>query len=287
MTDRLYCYKTMPVWNNCTLPAAFQKRHNTKDGVWAKLTILKGTLDFAFLTETGELVSTHVFSPDDQLPFIEPQRWHRIAAFSDDVECQLAFYCKAEDYYANKYALTKTHSEVIEAARIIPPGRALDLGCGKGRNALYLNLLGFDVTAYDKSAESIATLNDVIASENLTHLQTEIHDINQTALNGPYDLIVSTVVWMFLQPQRIPFILDNMQKSTVSGGYNLIVSAMDTPDFPCTVPFSFTLKPGELRSFYQGWDIVKYNEDPGELHKTDATGNRIRMRFATLLARKN
>ncbi len=32
--------------------------------------------------------------------------------------------------------------------------------------------------------------------------------------------------------------------------------------------------------------MVKYNEDVGELHRTDANGNRIKLRFATMLARK-
>jgi len=31
---------------------------------------------------------------------------------------------------------------------------------------------------------------------------------------------------------------------------------------------------------------VKYNENPGELHRTDEAGNRIKLRFATLFARK-
>ncbi len=284
--DHLLCYKKMPVWNAQTLPAVFQEKHNTKQGVWAKLTILEGRLDFAFLTEAGESVSTHVFSPDNQPPFIEPQHWHKIVSVSDDLQCQLAFFCEPQDYYANKYEMTKTHSEVIEAAKLVPPGRALDLGCGSGRNALYLNLLDFDVTAYDKNADSIATLNDIIREEHLSRLHAEVFDINQAAIAQSYDLIVSTVVLMFLERERIPAILKNMQDSTVAGGHNLIVSAMDTPDYPCNVPFSFTFKPGELKASYQDWEIIKYNEDPGMLHRTDEQGNRIRLRFATLLARK-
>ena len=284
--DDLYCYKEMPEWDSHTLPAAFRDKHNTKEGVWAKLTILKGKMDFAFLTETGEIVSTHVFSPENQPPFVEPQRWHRIVSFTDDLQCRLAFFCKAEDYCTNRYGLTRTHSEVIEAAAFIPHGRVLDLGCGKGRNTLYLNLLGFDVTAYDRNADGIAFLNAIVRDEGLSRVHAEVFDINKTPIAGTYDLIVSTVVLMFLQPERIPLLLRNMQDCTAPGGYNLIVSAMDTPDYPCVMPFPFTLKSGELRACYQDWDIVKYNEDPGELHRTDADGNRIRMRFSTLLARK-
>ncbi len=61
---------------------------------------------------------------------------------------------------------------------------------------------------------------------------------------------------------------------------------MDTPDFPCTVGFPFAFKEGELRRYYEGWDMLKYNEDVGELHRTDENGNRIKLRFATMLARK-
>lgn len=284
--NKLYCYKQLPVWDANTIPAAFQQKHNTQQGVWAKLTVLQGTLQFAFLTEEGEIISTHTFSPEQQPPYIDPQCWHRIVAFSADVQCQLAFYCEAQDYYPRKYELTATHSEVVNAAQVVPPGRALDLGCGSGRNALYLNLLGFDVTAYDHNENSIDRLNQIIDAEHLSHLYTQVYDANQAAITERYDLIVSTVVLMFLQAQQIPSILKNMQESTVPGGYNLIVSAMDTPDFPCTVPFSFTLKPGELKSYYQGWELLKYNENPGELHRTDEQGNRIKLRFATLLARK-
>ena len=77
-----------------------------------------------------------------------------------------------------------------------------------------------------------------------------------------------------------------MQTITKSGGYNLIVCAMSTDDFPCTVGFSFTFKENELRNYYQDWQIIKYNEDVGELHKTDIHGNRIKLRFATLFAKK-
>lgn len=191
-----------------------------------------------------------------------------------------------ENYFTDKYGLTRTHSEVIAAMPYLTPGRVLDLGCGNGRNSLYLAANGFDVTAWDKNPMSIANLQRVAEAEGLNTLQSDVRDLNTLKFEGEYDFILSTVVMMFLEPTTIAGLIDNMQRCTKRGGYNLIVAAMDTEDFPCTVGFPFAFREGELSGYYAGWEIVKYNEEPGELHRTDEAGNRIKLRFATLLARK-
>jgi len=191
-----------------------------------------------------------------------------------------------ENYFTDKYGMTRTHSEVVYSAGIVKPGKTLDLGCGNGRNSLYLAANGFDVTAWDKNANSIDNIESIKAKEGITNLQTAIQDLNSLRFDGEYDFILSTVVLMFLQAETIPGLIDNMQRCTKPGGYNLIVAAMDTEDYPCNVGFPFAFKTGELSSYYAGWEQLKYNEDVGELHRTDAQGNRIKLRFATLLARK-
>lgn len=191
-----------------------------------------------------------------------------------------------DSYFTEKYGLTRTHSEVLHAMQFVKPGKTLDLGCGNGRNSLYLAANGFDVTAWDKNAASINNIDTIRQAEGLNTLQTAVVDLNALSFEGEYDFILSTVVMMFLEPQTIPGLIANMQRCTKAGGYNLIVAAMDTADFPCTVGFPFAFKENELRDYYAGWDLEKYNEDVGELHRTDANGNRIKLRFATLLARK-
>lgn len=188
--------------------------------------------------------------------------------------------------FTEKYGLTPTHSEVLAALPLLTQGKALDLGCGSGRNSLFLNQHGFDVTAWDQNPDSLARLNQIIEQESLTHIRTELRDLNQTRFNGAYAFVLSTVVMMFLQPETIPQLIADMQASTVKQGYNLIVAAMSTDDFPCPVNFPFTFKSGELSHYYRNWHIVKYNEHVGQLHKKDENGNRIRCRFATLLAQK-
>lgn len=91
---------------------------------------------------------------------------------------------------------------------------------------------GFDVTAWDKHAPSIDRLNQIIDAEQLTRLSARVQDLNTHRFSGEYDFILSTVVMMFLERQQIPPIVQNMQDSTVRGGHNLIVAAMDTEDYP-------------------------------------------------------
>ncbi len=44
---------------------------------------------------------------------------------------------KPENYFAETYGLTPTHSEVLSALPHLNPCKALDLGCGNGHNSLF------------------------------------------------------------------------------------------------------------------------------------------------------
>ena len=285
MPEKLIAYKRMPLWTKDTMPEAVQRKHNTKVGTWGKITVLKGKLKFVELTEDGEEVASHIFEAGEDNPMVQPQAWHRVEALTDDVEWFLEFYCEPKDYFPKKYNSNPVHSEVLEAMESLSPGKALDLGCGQGRNALFLAQHGFEVTAVDQNELALEILQSIVEQEDL-EMTVGLYDINSANLKQSYDLIVSTVVLMFLQADRIPAIIRNMQDQTIPGGYNLIVCAMDTEDYPCQVPFSFTFKEGELADYYKDWELIKYNENPGHLHRRDENGNRIALRFATMLAKK-
>ena len=285
MPEKLIAYKRMPLWTKDTMPEAVQRKHNTKVGTWGKITVLKGKLKFVELTEDGEEVASHIFEAGADNPMAQPQAWHRVEALTDDVEWFLEFYCEPKDYFPKKYNSNPVRSEVLEAMESLSPGKALDLGCGQGRNALFLAQHGFEVTAVDQNELALEILQSIVEQEDL-EMTVGLYDINSANLKQSYDLIVSTVVLMFLQADRIPAIIRNMQDQTNPGGYNLIVCAMDTEDYPCQVPFSFTFKEGELADYYKDWELVKYNENPGHLHRRDENGNRIALRFATMLAKK-
>lgn len=180
----------------------------------------------------------------------------------------------------SRYGLTPAHSEVIQACNIIEPCNTLDMGCSNGRNALYLSQNGFNVTAVDTNYNALDMLQGIISEENMTNIQAHAYDINNANLSNEYGFISCTVTLMFIDPTRIDDVISDMQKCTKAGGYNLIVCAMNTAEYPCPAPFPFTLKAGQLREAYDGWEMVKYNEDVGTMH------NGARLQFATILAKK-
>ncbi len=202
---------------------------------------------------------------------------------------------KPYDYYHKTYGITLPHSDVVDAAERILAARnqtggqgieVLDLGCGQGRNSLYLYDRGFHVTSMDHNPNMLKMLASIMDKEGIVgQIPQELYDINQAKITGSYDFIISTVVLMFVDKDCIPNILRNMQERTKPGGYNLIVSGMSTAKYPYD-GFSFAFDEGELRNYYKDWEFIRYNEDVGEMHRRDASGNRTQLQFATMLARK-
>ena len=104
MTEKLLAYKRMPVWTAETMPELVKNKHNTKEGTWGKITVLKGRLKFIEMSEEGEELAEHIFEAGQDNPFAQPQAWHRVEALTDDLEWYLEFYCRPEDYFPRNTA---------------------------------------------------------------------------------------------------------------------------------------------------------------------------------------
>lgn len=101
--EDLICYKTFPEWNIDNFPKIFRNKHNTKVGTWAKLEILSGSLRYDSLDNSGNIIKSMIFDQTSDIPFVEPQAWHRVEPISKDLRCRLSFYCLRTDYKKRKY----------------------------------------------------------------------------------------------------------------------------------------------------------------------------------------
>ncbi|MEU7603435.1 class I SAM-dependent methyltransferase [Streptomyces sp. NPDC041003] len=103
---------------------------------------------------------------------------------------------------------------------LVTPGRALDLGCGPGRNSLYLASLGFEVDAVDLSPAAIAW-----AGERAREVGAEVRfhcgdafALAATGLEGPYDLIYDSGCFHHLPPHRRISYLALLDRALSPGG---------------------------------------------------------------------
>ncbi|MCP3819347.1 class I SAM-dependent methyltransferase [Streptomyces sp. A3M-1-3] len=103
---------------------------------------------------------------------------------------------------------------------LITKGRALDLGCGPGRNALHLASLGFEVDAVDLSPMAIAWGEDR-ARESGAKVRFRCGDAFAMAgaeLGGPYDLIYDSGCFHHLPPHRRISYLALLDQHLAPGG---------------------------------------------------------------------
>ncbi|MFI2782957.1 class I SAM-dependent methyltransferase [Streptomyces sp. ALB3] len=102
---------------------------------------------------------------------------------------------------------------------LITPGRALDLGCGPGRNALHLASRGFEVDAVDLSPGAIAWAEER-AGEAGADIRFHCGDaFAQGAPGGPYDLIHDSGCFHHLPPHRRVSYLELVERTLAPGGH--------------------------------------------------------------------
>jgi SAM-dependent methyltransferase len=68
---------------------------------------------------------------------------------------------------------TEPNALLVEVSRSMPPGRALDIGAGQGRNAAYLASQGWDVTGVDVSGEGLRQAQSSAAGVRMLQLPVE------------------------------------------------------------------------------------------------------------------
>jgi SAM-dependent methyltransferase len=156
-----------------------------------------------------------------------------------------------DEHYQSESALDFTPSGLlVQVAEMLPPGRALDLASGAGRNALYLAELGWQVVAVDSSPAGMRVLRQRAAGAQLS-VHTHVADLEDGGFAiepAGYDLICD---FFYLQRDLFPQIRDGIRP----GG--MFVAEIHLPH---DNGHRYVLEPGELRGEFAGWKILYYSE---------------------------
>ncbi|TWP48021.1 class I SAM-dependent methyltransferase [Lentzea tibetensis] len=98
---------------------------------------------------------------------------------------------------------------------LVEPGRALDIGCGPGRNALHLAAAGFTVDAVDLSLAAIDWARER-AGDAVRFLCGDVFTLD---LDGPYDLVYDSGCFHHLPPHRRISYLALLDRVLAPGGH--------------------------------------------------------------------
>jgi SAM-dependent methyltransferase len=137
-----------------------------------------------------------------------------------------------ERYAAKEYVWTVTVNQFVEAnLAALPPGTAVDLAAGEGRNAVWLATKGWTVTAVDFSQVGLDKAQRLAADNDVT-IETICADATTWQPPEPVDLVVLSYLQLptderlavldrartWLRPGGTLFLIAH-DKSNVDGGH--------------------------------------------------------------------
>lgn len=123
----------------------------------------------------------------------------------------------------------RVNLRLAEVAADLPAGRALDLGCGEGADALWLAERGWHVVAVDVSATALDRARKAAAARNLLrNIDFQRHDLNASFPEGRFDLVSAQYLHSPVRLER-ETVLRRAADHVGPGGVLLIVDHGSVP----------------------------------------------------------
>ena len=111
---------------------------------------------------------------------------------------------------------------LAEIAEVLEPGTALDLGCGQGRNSLWLASRGFEVTGLDLSSVAIEQAKAVAAELDLDASFESVDLTTWDPAGRVWDLVVLT--YLHLSHERRPVVHAAARRAVAPGGRLVVIA---------------------------------------------------------------
>lgn len=175
----------------------------------------------------------------------------------DEVEGKNAFddaYGEKEDLFGHPYR------EFQDYFTSLPRGFVLDLGCGQGRDALFLASLGYKVTAVDSSRVAVEQM--MKKSKDITGVVADVFTFH---CEEQFDIVLFDMLLHTFDNNQQKELLKKYAKNLKKGGIICIVfpddmtsdhfmSILESLDYTCSLKDKITIKdvpkiPGEKNDF--------------------------------------
>jgi len=164
---------------------------------------------------------------------------------------------------------------VVEGPRPLRPGRALDLGCGSGTNAVYLSRHGWDVTGVDLVGRAIARARDRAAAAAVAPrlVRADVTRLDELGLGAGYDLLFDLGCFHTLAAERRDRYAAVATGLAAPGARFLLYGF--APGAWRRGPLSGGVTAAELRHRFRGWELVEVQRGTGRFEASWYTLARV------------
>jgi SAM-dependent methyltransferase len=146
--------------------------------------------------------------------------------------------------------------ELIEGPDARQPGRALDLGCGTGTNAIYMAEHGWDVTAIDFTPRAIAMAKAKVEASKVKPriIRGDVTRLEELGVGDGFSLVFDLGCLHSIPTDRRDDYAKGVTEVTVPGADYLVFGFYRNPNR--LTPLKLTQEELEQR-FGQSWDVVR------------------------------
>ena len=139
------------------------------------------------------------------------------------------------------------------------PGRVLDLGCGEGRDSVFLAGLGYDVVGLDLSLDGLRKAAR-LAEDRGVHVAWVCAGLPDLPVRGPFDLVYSCGAIHYVARSERAALFAQLRELTRPGGHHAHVVFTDRRIYREKNEVVHYFTPGELRDAYRDWTILRDDE---------------------------
>ena len=138
----------------------------------------------------------------------------------------------------------------------------LDIGCGEGKDAVYMAQQGCKVTAFDVTESGIRKAK-LLAQQRSVTIDAFVADINDFEIDGQFDIIYSTGTIQYLFDDNIAPFFEKIERLTKKGGIVYFNVFVDKPFLELPPDWDKEekmWKTGELFRYFGDWKIHTIKE---------------------------
>ena len=162
---------------------------------------------------------------------------------------------KSEDYYWG----VKPSDMCLRILKLMPPIKPLklmDIGCGEGKDAVFLARCGYEVSAFDVTDTGVEKTKRLAENANV-YVDVFKANILDFRLERSYDILFSSGVFHYIRPELRSEIIENYKEYTAENGLNAFNVLVDKPFIPEAPDKDkserYHWKSGELFMAYGDW----------------------------------